>query len=266
MIRGAIELTALVGAAILMTTVQGCDSSSTSQAGTADEARGGGSSALTAGTFPIEGAFNIDLGYQLNVMSGDFEHKNLQGLLFADGWVFKDIPRLHLDDFDVEQSRKDDIRKWGEWKSEGDALAIRWYDKSGALGDWKTYENWLMFENPTAGESLDGTYKILNVASHSGGSREIFATGWKVVTFGADGRFTESSGHATTVGTGDSGQADEGLSLSTGGSDSTKGRYQITDSDIQFTFDDGSERENSIFFSSSEKKVIFINGVKFIRG
>ena len=262
MTRGALELTALVGAAILMTTVQGCDSSSTSQAGAAE-----GSSSLNAGTFPLEGAFNIDLGYQLNVMSGNFEHRSLQGLLFSDGWVFEDIPRLHLDDFDVETSRKEDIGKWGEWKSEGDALAIRWYGRDGNPGDWKTYESWLMFDSPTAGESLDGTYNILNVSSFSSGSREIFATGWKSVTFGADGTFTESSGHSTTVGAGDAYQNDDQLSIVTGKKfDGTKGRYQITDNDIQFTFDDGSERENSIFFSSSEKKVIFINGVKFIRG
>jgi len=266
MLRPITGVSALFCASLLMTLIQGCDSSPSSGAGETSDAQGDGSSILTAGTQPLEGAVNIDLGYRFNVARGDYVHTNVQGLLFADGWVFKEIPRLHLGDFDVDKSRQDDIGKWGEWQKEGGTLSVRWYDRDGVPGDWNTYENWFMFENPTAGETLEGTYKQLDVSSSSVGSKEFFASGWSVVTFGKDGTFAETSGGSVTVGTSSNATTDANLSLVSGNSDSTKGNYQITDNDIKFVFEDGSKRENSIFFSSSEKKIVFINGVKFIRG
>jgi hypothetical protein len=255
---------ALLGALIVMSIMQGCDSSSEAGAGNTNQRDS--DSVMTAGGLPLEGAINIDLGYKLNVVSGEYVHRNVQGLLFSDGLVFKDIPTLHLDDFDVEASRVEDPHKWGDWKREGDAVAIRWNNKDGVPGDWNTYEKWFMFESPVAGETLEGTYEKLGVASSSTGSREFFASSWKVVAFKGDGTFSESRGGGVTTGAGDNADADGILSISTGNSDSAKGKYQITDNGIQFTFDDGSKRENSIFFSSSEKKIILINGVKFIRG
>lgn len=221
---------------------------------------------MAAGTLPLEGAINIDLGMQLNVMSGDFEHKNTQALLFSDGSIFDGIPRLHLDDFDVEKSRKEAPRNWGEWQSDGDAPSIRWNDENGVPGDWKIHESWFRFQGPTGGETLAGTYEKLDVTSLYTGSRELFATGWKTVTFNENGTFAESSGGSTSSGASNLSSTDGYLSIVSAHADSTKGKYQITDNAIKFTFDDGSERENSIFYSTSEKKVILINGVKFIRG
>lgn len=198
----------------------------------------------------IAAAVVIDLGYQYDVVTGEYEYEYAKRLLYLDGSAYYGLPNMHLDDFDVAQSKASDADDWGQWEVVGDELRMR---RQGE--DWVDYDGWFPLTIPAPGTRLDGVYVSHGVfdGSYSDGSNTFFATGWNVVRFSADGRFEEHSGGSVTT--------DSGVVLD---QSQTRGTYEILGPTIALTFEDGTELENTLLMSSAAERTLFINGVQFL--
>ena len=213
----------------------------------------GNSVALSSGLSVT--AVNVSFGYQYDVLRGTYESTYERWLLFSDGSIYFAIPRIHLDDFDISTSKTQHPSDWGQWKYSGTTLVTLHNDSKGNPGtEWHDHENWFELVVATAGDRLDGTYNTQKSSSSSTGETEFFATGWKQVQFSTNGAFHESSGGSVANG-----------SRVTASSNEHAGTYDVTGSEISFVFRSGEMKRNSLFYSSSEKKIIFINGIELIR-
>jgi hypothetical protein len=209
-------------------------------------------------------------------------------LLFKDGTAYAGL-ELAPQDLDVEASRRQQPKRWMQWRKSGTQWQVRRSDG----GEWSSVKGW----PAVAGghdERLAGTY-----THHAYGSTGAGMGGWSStssIVFKADGRFERIG--SSIMGTGVV-QANNGFSSSTTsthsgkGSSSTNtvsggpvepggaptvaggttrsrndgaantGRYRIDGWQIELQRDDGSVERKLFLYNSSKREVVNIGGVGY---
>jgi hypothetical protein len=208
----------------------------------------------------VYAAVNVSLGYNYDALSESFEYTYERWVLFADGSVYDGIPKVPLSEFDVPASKKKDPKAWGTWKIEKGDLEVVW-NGAGQNGQLKprVYDSWFKLETPKAGATLSGTYARLGAVSQSVSADTTFsATGWKTIVFQRDGTFSSANG-------GSSSYSSSSGSVNTTHRDGSGGTYKITGPLIEMKYSDGPVVRASLFYSSKDQKILFLNGVELIR-
>ncbi len=212
-------------------------------------------SALTANpTAPaLEAAVVVDVGFKLDVVSQNFSYEYAEWTLFMDGSVYNAIPGVPIAEFNVAQSRREQPKRWGQWRLAGAVLESRW--EAAGSAEWKQHKKWFRLTRLSPGDTIDGTYSALDTKSSAGLYESAFASGWKVITFFGDGRFDQGAGGSAST------DSDAGSTLAAA-TRRRAGRYVIDDAGIELRFDDGKRVRATLFFSSTDRRTLFLNGRK----
>lgn len=206
----------------------------------------------------LDSAVMVETGFKMDVVSQSMSYEYESWTLFDDGSAYKQLPTTALEDFDVARSRKARPVAWGQWRRQGDKLEVRW-PASGQAKDanWSVARRWFALTVAGEGSTLNAVYTVLGRSAQKGLFETSFATGWRQITFKADGRFEQQSG-----GSASDSQAAVGSVLSAAVA-TAEGRYRIQGPMLELRFEDGRTLRGSLFFSGSDQKTMLLNGARW---
>jgi hypothetical protein len=208
----------------------------------------------------VHAVVNVSLGRSYSVLDETFEERHARWVLFKDGSVFDGVPDGPFSQFNAAASRMKKPDSWGKWRIDGSRLEIVW-DRAKKKGDRKpnVYTDWFPLVMPKAGATLAGAYQRAgHVSPKTSHDTTFSATGWQTIVFEKSGRFTHARGGGSSL-SGDSG------SLSSHGSDQQGGTYRIDGPELVMKYQDGRVVRASLFYSSTDEKIIFIDGSQLMR-
>jgi hypothetical protein len=200
---------------------------------------------------------NVSLGRQYHALSESFEYTYERWVLFEDGSVYDGLPSIPLTDFDAAASKKKQPKAWGTWKMKGRALTVVWT----GIKDRKprTYTDWFRLEVPKAGAKLSGLYVKAGFVQQNLGAETTFsASGWSTMVFRKDGEFSFAKG-------GSSSYSGAGGSVHARDRSESDGTYTIDGPLLTMKYRDGNVFRASLFLSSKDEKIIFVNGKQYMR-
>lgn len=207
-----------------------------------------------AATGGIEAAVVVDEGYELDVISQEYEYTYGQYLLFSDGSVLDHLPAAAPADFDAAASRAAEPTSWGTWQIDGDQLILTWNGQEST-----PYDSWFRLDTMAAGETLDAAYSAIDTVSQGGGSgSSFFASGWQQLVLTADGAFARTAGGSVE-------SSSELGQVVSGSTASERGRYRFDGPLLELAFDDGHTERAGAFFTGDDRQTLLLNGVSFQR-
>jgi hypothetical protein len=201
-------------------------------------------------------AVMVEVGYRMDVVSQSMSYDYESWTLFDDGSVYRHLPAAALPDFDIAAARRKQPAAWGEWRRQDGKLEVRWPQAGAAAGTWTAPRKWFELTVPAEGQTLNAIYTVLGTSAQAGLFTSSFASGWKELTFHADGRFDQVAG-----GSADATKATGGSVLATQ-VQSGGGRYRIRGPLLELQFADGRTLRASLFFSSPDQKTMLLNGTR----
>lgn len=248
----ALTLVALLAGCAGLSAAEQADGGSSAPVGPAAAApTAGGEAAPTDG---IEAAVVVDEGYQLDVISQEFEYTYGQYLLFSDGSVLDHLPAAAPADFDAAASRAAEPNSWGTWQIDGDRLILTWNGQEST-----PYDSWFRLDTMAAGETLDAAYSAIDTVSQGGGSgSSFFASGWQQLVLTADGAFARTAGGSVE-------SSSELGQVVSGSTASERGRYRFDGPLLELAFEDGHTERAGAFFTGDDRQTLLLNGVSFQR-
>lgn len=167
-------------------------------------------------------------------------------LLLKDGIVYKGVPLVPLEDWDVAKSRAAEPKEWGRWERQrGGGLVLRW--GNGSRSEYNR-DQCLRAEPAKAGARLNGVYSASSVTESraTGGTSQLAA--WSELRFFRDGRFQEGRGSSF------SDSAAGGGGLITGGKGGRSGTYTLSGYTLTRKYGDG-KVARSLFYRPTDNSI-----------
>ncbi len=168
-------------------------------------------------------------------------------LLLNDGtfWKKMDVPPMELD---VQQSRRNDPKSWGQWKMEGSKIAVMDRTK------WTTPVMYLA-RPATAGTKLEGTYRAVSGGGNTSLGGDVMVMATTNITFSTDGSFESKSGSGATT-----------SRVSTSSSSTSRGTYSLDGYTIVLKYQDGrTVRKPFVYMNKTGDRGIFIGGTGYTK-
>ncbi len=187
---------------------------------------------------------HLEYGYGL----GGVEIEYRPHLMFKDGTLYKNLS-TSPDKLEVAQSKKDEPKKWGTWKKQGNDILVQWGDGKASTWEEKT---WFKTVPAGKGEQISGIYRSISGVSSVpiGGSSTVIAT----ASLSFDGnKFTYEKTAGGSDGT-----------TSAYSSQTKAGTYKLDGHTIELRFNNGTVEKKFFYFYPDSKTVFGVGGNYYV--